>query len=104
MLIAAHSVAIPLSVFCEFAWVLGGGYRYSKAQIGVVIEQYLRSESVMTNCDAVEAGLEFLAQGGDFADGVVAHEGRGLGGEYFASFDRVALRIVAKQGHKTIEP
>lgn len=104
LLRAAQSVAIPLSAFCEFAWVLGGGYRYSKAQISTAIEQYLHSASVMTDRDAVEAGLAFLSQGGDFADGVVAHEGRKLGGEYFASFDRKALRLVAQHGYKTIEP
>ncbi len=30
--------------------------------------------------------------GGDFADGVIAYEGRWLGGETFVSFDRKAAR------------
>ena len=40
---------------------------------------------------AVEAG-------GDFADGVIAHEGRWLGGETFVSFDRQAVKLLAAQG------
>ncbi len=104
LLLSAQSVAIPLSAFCEFAWVLGGGYRYSKAQIGIAITQYLKTSIVMTDREAVEAGLAFLDQGGDFSDGVMAHEGRKLGGEYFVSFDRKALKLLAQQGHKTIEP
>jgi predicted nucleic-acid-binding protein len=104
LLLSAQSVAIPLSAFCEFAWVLGGGYRYSNTQIGFAIAQYLKTSIVVTDREAVEAGLAFLDQGGDFADGVMAHEGRRLGGEYFASFDRKALRLLAQQGHKTVEP
>lgn len=39
-----------------------------------------------------------LAMGGDFADGVIAFEGRRLGGEIFASFDRKAVELVASAG------
>ena len=104
LLAQAERVAIPVTIFCELAWVLARLYQFSRQEIGAAISSFLNADTVATNTAAVEAGLEFLAQGGDFADGVVAHEGRGLGGEYFASFDRMALRILAKQGHKTIEP
>jgi len=39
------------------------------------------------NRPAAEAGLALLEAGGDFADGVIAHEGRWLGAEAFVSFD-----------------
>lgn len=42
-----------------------------------------------------------LAAGGDFADGVIAFEGRRLGGEVFASFDCEAVELVAAQGGDT---
>jgi predicted nucleic-acid-binding protein len=36
--------------------------------------------------------------GADFADGVIVHEGRWLGGDTFVSFDKKAVTAVAKQG------
>jgi len=39
-----------------------------------------------------------LDAGGDFADGVIAHEGAWLGGT-FVSFDRQAVTLLQAQGH-----
>ncbi len=50
---------------------------------------------------AVEAGLVVLEAGGDFADGVIAFDGRRLGGWTFASFDRKAVELVAASGGDT---
>jgi predicted nucleic-acid-binding protein len=38
-------------------------------------------------------------RGGDFPDGVIAFEGRRLGGTVFAAFDRKAASLIAAQGH-----
>jgi len=43
------------------------------------------------NRPAVEAGLAMLEAGGDFADGIMAYEGRWLGGETFVSFNKKRL-------------
>jgi predicted nucleic-acid-binding protein len=48
----------------------------------------------------VEAGLTILEAGGDFADGVIAHEGRFMGGETFVSFDKRAVSLISKQGQQ----
>jgi hypothetical protein len=50
------------------------------------------------NRPAVEAGLAILNAGGDFADGLIAFEGRWLGGETFVSFDKKAVSLLAQQG------
>jgi predicted nucleic-acid-binding protein len=104
LLAEAELVAIPVTVFCELAWVLARIYHFSRQEIGAAIASFLTAETVVTNSAAVEAGLAFLAQGGDFADGAIAHEGRRAGGVYFASFDRVALKMVARQGEKVVAP
>ena len=39
-----------------------------------------------------------LARGGDFADGVIAFEGRSLGGEVFATFGRKAADLAGSAG------
>jgi len=38
-----------------------------------------------------------LEAGGDFADGVIAYEGRWLGGETFVSFDKEAVALLSAQ-------
>ena len=48
---------------------------------------------------AVEAGLAVLEAGGDFADGLIAYEGKFLGGDTFVSFDRKAVALLTKHGH-----
>lgn len=104
LLITATHVVIPVTVFCEFAWVLGAGYRYKREQISIAIRQYLQADTVVTDRQAVEAGLAFLALGGDFADGAIAHQGRHLGGVYFASFDNEARKHLSRLGYLTISP
>jgi len=50
---------------------------------------------------AVDAGIAVLEAGGDFADGVIAFEGRRLGGVVFTSFDRTAVELIAATGGAT---
>jgi predicted nucleic-acid-binding protein len=58
------------------------------------------SWNVVTNRPAVEAGLDFLDKGGDFADGAAAYEGEWLGAEEFVSFDKQAVSLLKFQGKK----
>jgi predicted nucleic-acid-binding protein len=97
---SAELVAIPVAVFCEFVWVLRQGYKKSAAEIADAIRRLLRSASVMTNRPAVDAGLELLDRGGDFADGAIAYEGRWLGAEEFVSFDKEAVSLLKSQGKR----
>ena len=53
------------------------------------------------NRSAVEAGLALLQSGGDFAVGVIAHEGTWLDEETFVSFDKKAVSLLKKQEKKT---
>ena len=62
------------------------------------IRHLIDSESVVVDRPAAEAGLAVLAAGGDFADGVIAFEGRRLGGEIFVSFDRQAVPLLRAGG------
>jgi predicted nucleic-acid-binding protein len=95
----AETVAIAAAALCEFAWVLGRGYRTPARDIAVAIRRLIGATSVAVDRSAIEAGLATLDAGGDFADGVIAHEGRWLGAEAFVSFDRQAVELVRSQGH-----
>lgn len=56
------------------------------------------------NRTAVEAGLFMLEAGGDFADGVIAHEGHWLGGEEFLTFDAEAAQLLTRLGLRARVP
>lgn len=100
-LISAEIVAVPLPVLCEFVWVLLRRYGRSAEEIAASIRDLADGANVRLDRPAVEAGLAILEAGGDFADGVIAFEGRRLGGPVFASFDRQAVELIASAGGET---
>lgn len=95
---AAGTVAISLQSLCEFAWVLARQYQMPREVIAEAIRRLLETRNVETNRPAVEAGLSVLDAGGDFADGVIAYDGRWLGGSIFVSFDKKAVTLLSAQG------
>jgi len=70
------------------------------AEVAQSIRSLVDSANVVTNAPAVEAGLEILEKGGDFADGAIAYEGRWLGAEEFVSFDKQAVNLLRAHGQK----
>lgn len=94
----AEIVAVTLPALCEFVWVLARGYRREVSEIIGAIRHLVDSATVSTDRPAVDASLAVMAAGGDFADGVIAFEGRRLGGTFFASFDRTATELIAATG------
>jgi predicted nucleic-acid-binding protein len=98
ILAEADLVAVPVLVLCEFVWVLRRGYRKSATDVSDAIRRLMRSANVVMNRTEVEAGLSALDAGGDFADGVIAHEGEWLGAEEFVSFDSKAVSLLQAHG------
>ena len=94
----AEMIAIALSSLCEFVWVLRSVYGYRAPKIAQALRVLLAAENVETNRPAIDAGLTMLDAGGDFADGVIAYEGRWLGAETFVSFDKKAVEMLIEQG------
>jgi predicted nucleic-acid-binding protein len=89
---AAELVAIATPAFCELVWVLSQSYKLPAADIARAIRVLLASANVAANRPAAEAGLARVDPGGDFADGVIAHEGNWLGADEFVSFDKRAVK------------
>ena len=98
VLAEADVVAVTLPALCELVWVLSQGYKITSAEIAIAVRRLIDSVNVVTNRPAVEAGLALLDAGGDFADGVIAHEGNWLGADIFASFDRKAVTLLEAGG------
>jgi predicted nucleic-acid-binding protein len=94
----ADVVALALPALCELVWVLSRGYKIASADIAEAIRRLANAANVVVNRPALDAGLAVLNAGGDFADGVIAFEGRWLGAEAFVSFDKKAVKLLEAQG------
>jgi predicted nucleic-acid-binding protein len=94
----ASLIAVSLPCLCELAWILRQGAKLSKEDVAAAVRSLLNTANVVMNRPAVETGLAVLDDGGDFADGIMAHEGQWLGGETFVSFDKKAVALLSKQG------
>ncbi len=94
----ADVVALALPALCELVWVLSQGYKIQSGDIAQAIRRLMNGVNVVMNRPAAEAGLALLDVGGDFADGVIAYEGRWLGADTFVSFDKKAAKLLQAQG------
>lgn len=99
---SASLVAIGVHSLCELAWVLGARYAVPRREIADAIRGLTEAGNVVVNRPAVAAGLRMLDAGGDFADGVIAFDGRWIGGDTFLSFDRKAVELLEAQGAATL--
>lgn len=92
----ARGLVLPIPVLCEVAWILSRTLKIEKDKVADAIEALVKSPKVETRDAAVAAGIAFLRAGGDFADGAIAREGRDMGGNVFATFDKGAAKLHAK--------
>ena len=99
-LLSAELVVVPTPALCEFVWVMRRLYKRSAAEIALSIRLLMSGDNVELDRPAIEAGLEVLEGGGDFADGVIAYEGRWQGAEEFVSFDKQAVSLLKSQGKR----
>jgi predicted nucleic-acid-binding protein len=94
----ADLLAVAISSLCELVWVLRRAYGFSTTETAAAIRNLIGAGNVAVDRLLVAAGLAMLDAGGDFADGVIAYEGRWLGAETFVSFDKKAVEMLAAQG------
>jgi len=94
----AEMIAITVPCLCELVWVLRSIYGFKRSDAAAAIRALLVAGNVETNRPTVEAGLAMLDAGGDFADGVIAYEGKWLGAETFVSFDKNAVATLIAAG------
>ena len=94
----ATLVAVAISSLCEVVWVLRRTYALPAAEVAAAIRALIAAGNVEVDRPAVAAGLTMLDAGGDFADGVIAYEGRWLGGETLVSFDRKCVEMLVAEG------
>jgi predicted nucleic-acid-binding protein len=101
-ILSSDNIVVPTIAICEMIWVLRRLYKLSRSEVKQAITALLGIESVALDRSAVEAGLAMMEAGGDFADGAIAFEGRRLGGETFASFDKKAIALLRAGGQECL--
>lgn len=94
----AESVFMPIVALCELVWVLRKLYGASRAEIADAVRNLIEIDRAICDRTLVEAGLELLEAGGDFADGVIAQMGHDQGAGIFVTFDRDAVRRLTALG------
>lgn len=97
---SAEFVVVSMPALCEFVWVMRRLYKRSATEIVLSIRLLMSAGNVEMDRPAIEAGLEFLEDGGDFADGVIAYEGQWQGAEEFVSFDKQAVSLLTSKGKR----
>jgi predicted nucleic-acid-binding protein len=95
---SAEVLAVALPRLCEFVRVLRTIYRLEVGDIVAAVRVLAAADNVRLNRRSVEAGLAMLEAQCDFADGVIACEGRWLGGDDFVSFDKKAVTLLTAKG------
>jgi len=95
---AAETIYLTLPALCETAWVLKRFFGASCDEVATAIRLLTGAANAVFDGRAVSTGLKLLESGGDFADGVIAASGIGMGAEEFLTFDRSASRRLANVG------
>ena len=104
LLANATTIAVPVPVFCEMSWALRRSFHQTPPEVAAAIQAICAIETVVTDGPAVEAGVEALLAGGDFADGAIAQQGERLGATVFATFDRKAAANLRQAGLAAQDP
>lgn len=94
----AEIVAVSLPSLGEFCWLLHQAYKLPAIMVASALRVLIDAVNVRPDRQAVEAGPAMLDAGGDYADGVISHEGQWLGGGIFMSFDHGAVRLLQDRG------
>ncbi len=98
LLETAETVVFPVVALCETVWVLTRAVKWPGSAVARALRVLLDDPKVLFDQALVERGLAMLDDGGDFADAVVAADGRRFADATFATFDRDAARLLTAQG------
>lgn len=104
MLDAADAVIVPTPVFCETVWVLLRVYQQDKHTLCAQLMDFVTHPKLVCDRSIIAAGFALMQQGGDFADGINAAEGKALGAETFATFDKKAAKLLKQNGCSVYVP
>jgi predicted nucleic-acid-binding protein len=100
----ASEVILSSVALCEAAWVLKRTYGLTRPEVADSIRAVLDITNASYETGPIQAGLAMLDDGGDFADGVIARQGRSNRADIFLSFDRKAVKRLCDLGERAAVP
>jgi predicted nucleic-acid-binding protein len=92
---SGYMIVISTIVLCELVWVLKRAYRYPGEEIVNVVRDLIQTRNAEIDRPAAEVGLQMLARGGDFADGVIQHDAGRAKCDRVVTFDQDFARLSA---------
>lgn len=97
---AGASGYVSVTVLIETSWVLRRAYKLGHQEIGRVLVDLASSEDIVVEqADLVRQAARQAAEGYDFADAMIALNGRERGCDYTATFD---VRAAGLQGMRLL--
>ncbi|WBH17266.1 type II toxin-antitoxin system VapC family toxin [Sphingomonas radiodurans] len=94
----AETIAVPIVALCEAVWVMRKAYKLPFAEVADHLDLFLADERVRYDRTLAAGGIALLRAGGDFADAVIAADGRRLGADRLVTFDQQAARLLEQTG------
>ena len=87
---AGQPLFVSSVVACEVVWVLERGYGYRREQVGLALDELLRTAQLhFSEKDRLLAALADYRDGpGDYADYVIGRDGAAEGCSHTVTFDR----------------
>ncbi len=94
---------ISSQMLCEVIWFLRYSLKVQKSELVLMLEQIIATPHFI--CDTgVDMGLQFLKQGGDFADGIIAYNVQKFDNACLLSFDKKAQKIAKELQIQFVKP
>lgn len=84
---------IPMMVFCEIDWLLRKKVKIPRMEIIKSFERLTKKPNIVFDKQAFNMGLNFLKNGGDFADGLIAYQANIYDNATLLTFDKKAQTI-----------
>lgn len=99
-----HVLVIPIHVLCEAVWLLTKKLKLKRSFVIDIVLSIVALDNVVVNDTLVNAGVEFMQQGGDFADGVIAYEVSQYDNASLLTFDKKAQAVAHALDISVLEP
>ncbi len=99
-----YVLVIPIHVLCKIVWLLTKSMKLKKELVLGIILSLIELDNVLVDKLLVQAGIEFMKLGGDFADGIIAYETNKYDNSYLLTFDKKAHKIAKSLQISVVTP
>jgi predicted nucleic-acid-binding protein len=93
---SADTIILSTIVLCETVWVLRRAYKFQPAAIIPILRDLTTMPTIELDRPLIEAGIECLATGSDFADGVILAEAERAKADHLVTFDETLAKHTTK--------